>query len=89
MAWTLKPKEINAVSNLVKREYGVGKGGRSVQSTMHMIRGRYEIATSLYRKDLYSHFGCVNAIEFSNDGQWLMSGTLITRDDGRAKSRGA
>ncbi|KAK7591051.1 hypothetical protein V9T40_002664 [Parthenolecanium corni] len=27
-----------------------------------------------YRKDLVAHYGCVNAIEFSNNGQFLVSG---------------
>ncbi|KAF0031165.1 hypothetical protein F2P81_015720 [Scophthalmus maximus] len=32
--------------------------------------------TSLYKKDMLGHFGCVNAIEFSNNGgEWLVSGT--------------
>ncbi|KAG9336746.1 hypothetical protein JZ751_003094 [Albula glossodonta] len=31
--------------------------------------------TSLYKKDMLGHFGCVNAIEFSNNGgEWLVSG---------------
>lgn len=42
------------------------------------------MAKNLYRKDLFSHFGCVNAIEFSNDGQWLASGMyhfMVVRND--------
>ncbi|KFO37756.1 Thrombopoietin receptor [Fukomys damarensis] len=36
------------------------------------------VCRNLYKKDLLGHFGCVNAIEFSNNGgQWLVSG----RDD--------
>lgn len=31
-------------------------------------------ARSLYKKDLFAHYGCVNAIEFSNDGELLISG---------------
>uniref|UniRef100_A0AAV2JD72 DDB1- and CUL4-associated factor 5 n=1 Tax=Knipowitschia caucasica TaxID=637954 RepID=A0AAV2JD72_KNICA len=31
--------------------------------------------TSLYKRDMLGHFGCVNAIEFSNNGgEWLVSG---------------
>ena len=37
-------------------------------------RERFEKCKSLYRKDLFGHFGCVNAVEFSSDGQWLVSG---------------
>ncbi|XP_064489573.1 DDB1- and CUL4-associated factor 5-like [Ornithodoros turicata] len=38
------------------------------------IRERYDLSTNLFRKDLYAHYGCVNAIEFSTDGDWLVSG---------------
>uniref|UniRef100_A0A4W4ES79 Ddb1 and cul4 associated factor 5 n=1 Tax=Electrophorus electricus TaxID=8005 RepID=A0A4W4ES79_ELEEL len=38
-------------------------------------RRRLAGCTSLYKKDMLGHFGCVNAIEFSNNGgQWLVSG---------------
>ncbi|XP_076156745.1 DDB1- and CUL4-associated factor 5 [Alosa pseudoharengus] len=38
-------------------------------------RRRLGGCTSLYKKDLLGHFGCVNAIEFSNNGgEWLVSG---------------
>ncbi|XP_048061612.1 DDB1- and CUL4-associated factor 5 [Megalobrama amblycephala] len=38
-------------------------------------RRRLAGCSSLYKKDMLGHFGCVNAIEFSNNGgQWLVSG---------------
>ncbi|TRY91365.1 hypothetical protein DNTS_008521 [Danionella cerebrum] len=38
-------------------------------------RHRLAGCSSLYKKDMLGHFGCVNAIEFSNNGgQWLVSG---------------
>ncbi|XP_071752793.1 DDB1- and CUL4-associated factor 5 [Centroberyx gerrardi] len=38
-------------------------------------RRRLAGCTSLYKKDMLGHFGCVNAIEFSNNGgDWLVSG---------------
>ncbi|XP_077477971.1 alpha-actinin-1 isoform X5 [Stigmatopora argus] len=38
-------------------------------------RRRLSGCTNLYKKDLLGHFGCVNAIEFSNNGgDWLVSG---------------
>lgn len=38
-------------------------------------RRRLRGCRNLYKKDLLGHFGCVNAIEFSNNGgQWLVSG---------------
>ncbi|KAH7933891.1 hypothetical protein HPB49_018941 [Dermacentor silvarum] len=39
-----------------------------------LIRDRLVFGPDLFRKDLYAHYGCVNAIEFSNDGDWLVSG---------------
>uniref|UniRef100_T1JJB3 Uncharacterized protein n=1 Tax=Strigamia maritima TaxID=126957 RepID=T1JJB3_STRMM len=39
-----------------------------------LMKDRLYCARNLYRKDLYSHYGCVNAIEFSTDGEWLVSG---------------
>jgi hypothetical protein len=32
---------------------------------------------SFYRKNLYAHFGCINAVEFSDDGSLLASGKVI------------
>ena len=45
------------------------------------MRDRLGRAKNLYRKDLKAHFGCVNAIEFSNDGgEWMTSGdSLVDR----------
>ncbi|XP_068195072.1 DDB1- and CUL4-associated factor 5 [Antennarius striatus] len=38
-------------------------------------RRRLAGCTSLFKKDMLGHFGCVNAIEFSNNGgEWLVSG---------------
>ncbi|KAF4089806.1 hypothetical protein AMELA_G00042560 [Ameiurus melas] len=38
-------------------------------------RRRLAGCNSLYRRDMLGHYGCVNAIEFSNNGgQWLVSG---------------
>uniref|UniRef100_A0A8C1Q0L2 Ddb1 and cul4 associated factor 5 n=1 Tax=Cyprinus carpio TaxID=7962 RepID=A0A8C1Q0L2_CYPCA len=38
-------------------------------------RRRLAGCSSLFKKDMLGHFGCVNAIEFSNNGgQWLVSG---------------
>ncbi len=41
-------------------------------------RRRLDGCSSLYKKDMLGHFGCVNAIEFSNNGgQWLVSGKIL------------
>ncbi|XP_046402157.1 DDB1- and CUL4-associated factor 5 isoform X2 [Ischnura elegans] len=39
-----------------------------------LLRERLGHARNLYRKDLLAHYGCVNAIEFSNEGELLVSG---------------
>ncbi|KAF8770636.1 DDB1- and CUL4-associated factor 5 like protein [Argiope bruennichi] len=39
-----------------------------------MINRRLDFSKCLYSKDLFAHYGCVNAIEFSNNGEWLVSG---------------
>lgn len=40
-------------------------------------RRRLAGCSSLFKKDMLGHFGCVNAIEFSNSGgEWLVSGEL-------------
>lgn len=40
----------------------------------NLFRERFRIARNLYKYDLVSHYGCVNAIEFSNGGEFLISG---------------
>ena len=41
-------------------------------------RRRLDGCCSLYRTDILGHYGCVNAIEFSNNGgQWLVSGKRV------------
>lgn len=34
----------------------------------------YENSNEFFFKDLYAHFGCVNSVEFSNDGRFMVSG---------------
>ena len=43
-------------------------------SHQFLMKRRLADATSLYRRDLKSHYGCVNAIEFSTDGLNIVSG---------------
>ncbi len=61
----------NTISNVFNREYNEKLAQKC---SIDLIRARYGLANDLYRKDLYSHYGCVNAIEFSDNGQWLVSG---------------
>lgn len=39
-----------------------------------LINARFGSSENLFRKDLLSHYGCVNAIEFSSQGDLLISG---------------
>lgn len=43
---------------------------------LRLMKSRLSAADNLFRKDLFAHFGCVNAIEFSNEGDLLVSGEL-------------
>ncbi|XP_063831264.1 DDB1- and CUL4-associated factor 5 isoform X1 [Ostrinia nubilalis] len=54
---------------LIKREYGFLPDFKS-----HLYKKRLDAAKNLYRRDLVCHFGCVNAIEFSSNGELLVSG---------------
>ncbi|KAM3852978.1 DDB1- and CUL4-associated factor 5 isoform 2-T2 [Vipera latastei] len=72
----------------MRRRAGLGGNMRSVVGflsqrglqgdpllTQDFQRRRLRGCRNLYKKDLLGHFGCVNAIEFSNNGgQWLVSG---------------
>lgn len=49
-------------------------GDNVLNFRQNLYRERLHIVKSLYKKDLLSHYGCVNAIEFSNDGNFLVSG---------------
>ena len=42
-----------------------------------LIGHRVAYSQSLYKRDLLGHYGCVNAIEFSNDGHHIASGELL------------
>jgi hypothetical protein len=61
----------NTALNVFNREYNEKLAQKC---SIDLLRARYGLANDLYRKDLYSHYGCVNAIEFSDSGQWLVSG---------------
>lgn len=65
----MKATFMTGVHYLNHQQYtGANYGG------MQMINRRLQFSKSLYSKDLYAHYGCVNAVEFSNDGEWLVSG---------------
>jgi len=59
----------NAVGYLYYREYN-----DSLNIQKRILNSRLNSANSLHSKNLLAHFGCVNAIEFSNGGEYLASG---------------
>ncbi|PSN32328.1 hypothetical protein C0J52_17634 [Blattella germanica] len=63
------PSPANPLGYLVKREYN-----DKLYINKQLLRERLYSARNLYRKDLLAHYGCVNAIEFSNKGELLASG---------------
>lgn len=66
----LKAKDANCVSHLINRQ--IGENVHNFKS--NLLSERLGAARSLYRSDLLAHYGCVNAIEFSADGELLISG---------------
>lgn len=69
-----EPKPINPISYIVQRQYDT-----SVYIKNELFNKRLASAKNLFRKDLLSHYGCVNAIEFSNEGELLISGKFRCR----------
>lgn len=61
----------NPIGYLFNREYS-----DSPYTIKQALSSRLNTAKSLHTKNLLAHFGCVNAIEFSNGGELLASGTL-------------
>lgn len=64
---TLSPS--NPLGFILKREYD-----DYIYMNKNLLRERLKRARNLYKKDLLAHYGCVNAIEFSNKGKFLVSG---------------
>ena len=65
--------KLGALSYVINRDYQTDDSLRR-----RFVRDRSAGAKSLFRKDLKGHYGCVNAIEFSNNGgEWIVSGDLI------------
>ncbi|XP_062534582.1 DDB1- and CUL4-associated factor 5-like isoform X1 [Armigeres subalbatus] len=62
--------EANILGQLVSRQLG----DNVVNFRSNLFNERLRIARNLYKKDLVSHYGCVNAIEFSQEGELLVSG---------------
>ncbi|CAK9814260.1 DDB1- and CUL4-associated factor 5 [Anthophora quadrimaculata] len=64
-----RPSNCNPLSYLVERQID-----DKVDHCKRLVNARFESSENLFRKDLLSHYGCVNAIEFSNQGDLLVSG---------------
>ncbi|CAG9860016.1 unnamed protein product [Phyllotreta striolata] len=60
---------INPINYIIERQY---KDNIFIKNKLYSAR--LSKARNLYRKDLLAHYGCVNAIEFSLDGEYLVSG---------------
>ncbi|KAL4717930.1 hypothetical protein ACJJTC_001348 [Scirpophaga incertulas] len=60
---------VSPLKYLCEREYGFIPEFKS-----HLFNKRLNAAKNLFRRDLVCHFGCVNAIEFSSNGELLVSG---------------
>ncbi|XP_050407291.2 DDB1- and CUL4-associated factor 5 [Patella vulgata] len=56
-------KEYGCISFINNRIYGLNPS-----NFQRLLREKLALATGLYQTDLKAHYGCVNAIEFSNNG---------------------
>lgn len=65
---------LNPLGYLLKRQYT-----GSAEVKYRLFKERFARARNLYRKDLFAHYGCVNAIEFSDEGELLVSGKQAWR----------
>lgn len=60
----------NPIANLINRQIG----NDLFNFREKLYRERLASVQCMYRRDLVFHYGCVNAIEFSADGELLVSG---------------
>ncbi|KAJ8941914.1 hypothetical protein NQ318_013247 [Aromia moschata] len=65
----VKPSLLNPLGYIIQRQYR-----DNVIIKNKLFSERFSKAKNLYRKDLLAHYGCVNAIEFSEEGELLVSG---------------
>ncbi|KAG7202814.1 hypothetical protein KM043_009971 [Ampulex compressa] len=64
-----RPSACNPLSYIVARQID-----DKIDHCKRLFNARLECSENLFRKDLLSHYGCVNAIEFSSQGDLLVSG---------------
>lgn len=62
--------KINPINYVIHRQYDT-----NFRIKDKLFKNRLLEAKNLYWNNLYAHYGCVNAIEFSNQGELLVSGT--------------
>lgn len=70
----------NICQQLIRREMGIYQQQYPQKFASHLFRERFRIAKNLYKTDLRAHYGCVNAIEFSNGGKYLASGGCLQNE---------
>lgn len=70
----------NPIVHLLQRQIG----NNIYNFRQNLFRDRLASARNLYCKNLVSHYGCVNAIEFSSIGDLLISGKNLFRLSGQA-----
>lgn len=66
------PSTVNPLRYIIQRQY------KDTIIKNKLFSERFAKAKNLYRKDLLAHYGCVNAIEFSEDGEFLISGEVYS-----------
>lgn len=64
----------NPISHIMSRQIG----DNIVSFRQNLFRERLTNAQNLYRMNMIAHYGCVNAIEFSKNGELLTSGKFIS-----------
>lgn len=64
----------NSPKNLLTKQIERENVGYNI--TTRLFSDVVDKSFSLYKKDLLAHYGCVNAVEFSDDGQVFVSGTF-------------
>lgn len=69
----------NPILHLLQRQQGIVSATNAAEFRRGMFRERLNVSRNLYRRDLMAHFGCVNAIEFSEEGELLVSGECCYR----------
>ena len=62
-----------------KELYGSHNSFQPSGAASSFLSHRLDQISNLYQKDLYAHYGCVNAIEFSNEGDLLISGLYLKK----------